>query len=605
MRNLTVSIPNKYYSLCGLLLICLAAALVLMSVPSSARSASEVDAYKGWKVRSLEVRGLSRRMTSSLSKGLFLESKPLLYPDVVENDIARTRLFMARRGYPYASVSTAFVPNEKGKDVKVIFTVIPGPPVLVGDVGLRGMPGDLYDPARRLLHTRSGSVFEDRRATGTKASLDSLLHYWGYARANVATQITALDTTSVSVIYEVDPGTVNYFRDIRVEGVPDELVPLSVKVAGLRRGDQYSPKAMRDAQDNLRRLDLYRRVVLRTEEVGEDSLDVGISLASRDPRTLKGTLRYWNDEGLQVGGSWRHRNLFGRGRGFYTDAVFSNLLQRLDFSFWWPALIAPRSRETVSLVGERQNEEAYEQIGYGVDVSSAYYFTMENNFQVSLTVVDVAVTYKTADSVVLDVPAGLLALLSGRLNQNSTDVPFNPRRGFSSWTEIRWSPEKLSDNTFIKWEGSGSTYLGQLEPVILGLRLGVGVGKATGDTPTIIAGERFYSGGSNSMRGFQRRKLGSKDAGGAPIGGEVKFEASVELRSPLVWHIWGALFADAGQVWLKTDEVKLDQIEVAVGPGLWLMTPVGPLRFDVGYRLTQFDKMESRWAYHFAVGTAF
>ena len=62
---------------------------------------------------------------------------------------------------------------------------------------------------------------------------------------------------------------------------------------------------------------------------------------------------------------------------------------------------------------------------------------------------------------------------------------------------------------------------------------------------------------------------------------------------------------DAGQVWRKADDIQFNEIEVAAGPGLWIMTPVGPLRFDVGYRLTDYDKVEPRWAFHFAVGTAF
>ena len=69
--------------------------------------------------------------------------------------------------------------------------------------------------------------------------------------------------------------------------------------------------------------------------------------------------------------------------------------------------------------------------------------------------------------------------------------------------------------------------------------------------------------------------------------------------------IKGAVFIDAGQVWRKASDVSFNEIEVAVGPGIWVMTPVGPMRFDVGYRLTMYDENEPRVAYHFAVGTAF
>lgn len=585
-----------------LIITVLALAQVVSARPDYER---EVMAYKGWKVRGIEIEGLGRSASSSLSKGLFLATRPALYSEALEEDLARIRLFMARRGYPYSSTTPTFSPNEGWKDVKVTFNVDPGPAVIVSEVNLNGVPDGLDAPARRLVLTREGSVFEDDRVIGTVESLDSLFLYWGYARVKVESEVAGLDTTSVSVSYEANAGRVNYFRSVAVEGAPEDLVSLTEKVSDISQGERYSTKVMRDARDNLRRLDIYRRVTLETEEVGEDSLDLKLNVATRDPRTVKASLRYWNDEGLRFGVNWRHRNLFGAGRGFYTAGILSRLRQRAEVSLWWPALVAPRSREALSVIFERENEEAYEQLGYGVDISTTYFFTIENNIQVSLLVADVAVTYKTADSADLDVPKGILTALTARANQNSTDDPFNPRRGFSSWTAVTWTPERLSDNAFIKWEGSASTYFGQLDPAVFAVKLGLGLGTATGDTPAIIASERFYSGGANSMRGFGRRKLGPKDSAGGPIGGEAKFEASLELRGPLFWRLWGAAFIDAGQVWLKSNDIDLGKIEVAVGPGIWLMTPVGPMRFDVGYRLTMHDEVEPRVAYHFAVGTAF
>jgi outer membrane protein insertion porin family len=574
-------------------------------MPAYAEDVDEAMAYKGWKVSGLEVSGLDRRAASRLSGGLYLSTKPALYPQVLEDDIARAMLFLARHGYPYASVSSRFSPNEARKYVKVILEIDTGSPVIVNRVDVVGMPEDLYASARRLVLTKPGSVLEDAAIANTATSLDSLLLYWGYARAGVRAEVKAIDTTSVGVIFNADAGRVNYFRDVRIENAPEDLVQLTEKVSDIKKGRRYSPKAVDDARNNLRRLDLYRRIVFDPAEVGEDSLDLNIRVATRDPRTVKASVRYWNDEGFRLGLSWRHRNLLRHGRGFYAAALASMILQRVELSLWWPALLAPRSREAMSLVAERQNEEAYEQVGYGIDLSTAYFFTIDNNILISLLVADVAVTYKTTDPVELDVPAGLMTVLSGRLNQNSTDDPFNPRRGFSSWTELKWAPERVSDNAFIKWEGSASTYLGQIDPAIFALRLALGAGWPTRESTAIIAGERFYSGGANSMRGFNRRKLGPKDSAGAPLGGEAKVEASLEVRGPLLWRIWGTAFVDAGQVWNTTSEVDLREIEIAIGPGLWLMTPVGPLRFDVGYRLTFFDPTEPRWVYHLSVGPAF
>jgi outer membrane translocation and assembly module TamA len=65
------------------------------------------------------------------------------------------------------------------------------------------------------------------------------------------------------------------------------------------------------------------------------------------------------------------------------------------------------------------------------------------------------------------------------------------------------------------------------------------------------------------------------------------------------------LFVDAGQVWSKVSELDERDIEVAVGPGLWIETLIGPIRGDIGYRLTDFEESQPRWVFHFSVGPAF
>ncbi|MCA9729207.1 MAG: BamA/TamA family outer membrane protein, partial [Candidatus Eisenbacteria bacterium] len=117
--------------------------------------------------------------------------------------------------------------------------------------------------------------------------------------------------------------------------------------------------------------------------------------------------------------------------------------------------------------------------------------------------------------------------------------------------------------------------------------------------------ERFFAGGVNSMRGFKRRKLGPLDASGAPIGGEALLEGSVELRFPIWGKLVGALFTDTGQVWEKRTQVRLSDLEVAVGGGLGFRTPIGPVRADVGHRLTDIIPGQPMTVFHLAIGNPY
>jgi outer membrane translocation and assembly module TamA len=82
-------------------------------------------------------------------------------------------------------------------------------------------------------------------------------------------------------------------------------------------------------------------------------------------------------------------------------------------------------------------------------------------------------------------------------------------------------------------------------------------------------------------------------------------ETSLELRFPLFWKLRATAFTDIGQVWSKPEDATWKSLEVAVGPGIWLQTPIGPLRADWGYRLTDYEPTQPKSVFHFSVGPAF
>ena len=107
------------------------------------------------------------------------------------------------------------------------------------------------------------------------------------------------------------------------------------------------------------------------------------------------------------------------------------------------------------------------------------------------------------------------------------------------------------------------------------------------------------------MRGFDRRKLGPLDLAGNPLGGNSKMEASLEYRFPLPWRFRGTIFVDTGQVWTRAPDLSQRKIEVAVGPGLWIDTPIGPIRGDIGFRLTDWEESQPEYVFHFSIGPSY
>ena len=139
----------------------------------------------------------------------------------------------------------------------------------------------------------------------------------------------------------------------------------------------------------------------------------------------------------------------------------------------------------------------------------------------------------------------------------------------------------------------------------LATRLVAGAGVAYGNSTVLPFEKQFYCGGANSMRGWQARSLGP---GTSPLDetfsipsqtGDVKFEANIEYRFPVVWKLAGALFVDAGNVWNTHEGFGKLSESIAVDWGLGARLDLNfiVLRVDMGFKLHDPAALSSDGSY--------
>lgn len=166
-------------------------------------------------------------------------------------------------------------------------------------------------------------------------------------------------------------------------------------------------------------------------------------------------------------------------------------------------------------------------------------------------------------------------------------------------------------------------------------RFFIGAIKSYGNSTTAPYSEQFYIGGANSLRAFTVRSIGpgsyhpKKDSRYSYLDetGTFKMEANIEYRFPIFGDIYGALFVDAGNVWLlEKDESRpggefrfdsfAKQIALNTGAGVRYDLEFLVLRLDFGiaihapydtgkkgyYNIPSFGK---GFAWHFAIGYPF
>lgn len=148
----------------------------------------------------------------------------------------------------------------------------------------------------------------------------------------------------------------------------------------------------------------------------------------------------------------------------------------------------------------------------------------------------------------------------------------------------------------------------------LAIRLLGGVGYAYGNSSTIPFEKQFYSGGANSMRGWQARSLGPGNSKADTTfvipsqTGDVKLEANLEYRFPMFWKLCGAVFTDVGNIWTLKEtngddgshthfDLKNLAASLAADWGIGLRVDLNflILRLDMGMKVYDPSLDTARW----------
>jgi outer membrane protein insertion porin family len=165
---------------------------------------------------------------------------------------------------------------------------------------------------------------------------------------------------------------------------------------------------------------------------------------------------------------------------------------------------------------------------------------------------------------------------------------------------------------YYAFAADGRHYLPFGDRIVVASRLQVGnIRPVASDPKNVPFSKRYFLGGATSIRGWGRYEVSPLESG-LPIGGLSMLAISEELRATLRGKLGAVLFIDAGNVWADSFDFNLHELRYAVGPGLRYQTPIGPIRFDIGYQLNPIpdllvngDPQTRRFRLHFSIGQAF
>lgn len=418
----------------------------------------------------------------------------------------------------------------------------------------------------------------------------------GYAFVRAEVETTTVGQ-QVELVLKLVPGPVCSVGVVQISGHKAMAENTILRGLTFKPGDQFSEEALQNSQYLLYRAGVFRSVALGlADSVAHDNrVDVALRVSERPFRTLRVGTGYDTDEDLWASGAWTHRNFGGDFRQFKLSGRVSGKNREAVIGLRQAHFRGSRNWLNIGGFVQRERQAAFVQEEVGGNISIERNLTRATDViaQFSGGVVDFS-----ADSAFAEIKIGLL--------MDTRDDIFDPQSGMLAQLAVRERGQFFrSDGEFLQATAEGRWFRRILWRSVLALRVQGGVifelGKA-GGVPNV---ERFFAGGLNSVRGWGLDELGPKDDQGEPTGGLSRVEMSMEIRTQIFFSIGTAVFIDVGNVDAKSEAFNPGSLKYAVGAGLRYLSPVGPVRFDVGYRLSDDSTVEKRIQYHISLGQAF
>jgi outer membrane protein assembly factor BamA len=626
-------------------------------------------------------------------------------------DVVRIEVLYRRSGFPQAHVDTAV--RRAPQNVYITFNIEEGEPIRVTGqtvTGIDTLPEKIRRETLVDLPLRVGDPFNRYVMQATADTITLRLRDRGYPSARVFTSFeTNRDAKTAVVAYDAVPGKRAVIGEVGVVGT-NRIEPQLVRNFLISRpGRLYSQDELYQSQRNLYASDLFRYATVNidsaTFQPAADSVPLTVQVSEAKRRRIRGGIGYATDDCFRGSLGWTTRNFLGSGgrildltsriskvgvgRPFdwgldrsicgnsREDSVGSAKVNfSLGASIRRPAFLSPNNTIAVSLFTERRSEfKVYLRQETGTTVTLRR-DTPKRRIPLSLAyTLSYGRTEATAESFCASFNActpdvvGLLrqnrvlATLTANGTLPQVNNPIDPSRGSLASLELTWSSKYLGSSSFqqfVRAAGDYSWYRPIARDVVFSWRLRGGaifaptVDVATQSGNFIPPEQRFYAGGPNDVRGFERNELGpvvyvvsqgevdSAAAEGRAIrssavtvaatGGNTLALGNVELRVPspvFSSRLRLAAFVDAGGVWQRGADNSKPVIRVTPGAGIRLATPLGPARLDVAYNpyklqagtLFQVDTLgglspvpgqdsfvkgrNSKFTFHLAVGQAF
>ncbi len=467
-------------------------------------------------------------------------------------------------GHPLADpdLPAAIAAIPKGQDAQVRVEVERGPLFHVGHVEVKGA---LPSEVRATLGVAPGDAAVASSVLAGSGAMRTALQERGHALATVSDPVAYLrpDTRTLDLVYTVDEGP-------RVDIGPITLTGLGRVDPGFVRrrllvheGDLWQPSRIEAARTDLAGLGVFSSV----EAKGADAVDargelpLAFAFTERRRHAVSLGVAYSTDLGASVTATWSDRNLFGQAEQLNLSVsagaggtAVRGTTYNATAQFLKPDFLRRDQQLELDLGALKQNLIAYDQTAVTAGASVHRKLSKEWTVSAGVSAEQEQILQQgtTRDYTLIGLP------LSAQYDGTGLADPLSdPTHGVrAAVTATPTYSLAGAGGFFAVLQGSASTYfdladIGLTAPgrSVIAVRALVGSDQGVSNQFALPPDQRFYGGGSATVRGYRYQGVSPYFAGTTtPTGGAAIDAGTIEFRQRVYGPVGAAVFVDAGQV---------------------------------------------------------
>lgn len=535
--------------------------------------------------------------------------------DRINFDINALKNFYLNQGFYDVQITNSSVEVIDDKYVNIIFSINAGNKFFVSDYVLKNnlsfLQTSQVTALNKIIVKYKNSDYSNKKINDLRTELSKYLD-----SLNISTDIDLTLTKVSDSKLQIDLSILETNRQKIIKNIlvlgntitEEKVIRNNLLFA---EGDTFLQSKIFKSKDNLRSLNIFKSVDIKTDITSNNDVMVNIVVEEKPTGEISSGIGVSSSTGASISFNLKENNFLGQGIYALTSLNIGTQQVLGNISFNVPDFFENGNslKNSFFITKNSFDNVKYENKVIGNNISTRYEIFQDINFEHGFGINYDSIDSKNSTSVIISQQDGeylttkyFYNFLNDKRNQK-----FKPTSGYTVGfgQDLALPP---SDVSYLSNNFFGSFYYDFNDDFVTSILYRVRSINSFDSSDTIKFSDRLYL-SSSQLRGFANRSVGPV-IGGDHIGGNYAFNTTIATTlpngSPETWNLTSSIFLDAGNVWgVDINNVSdTNKLRSSLGIGFSWVSPIGPITISYAEPISK-DSLDEVEKFNFSLGSRF